>query len=81
MITLAAQLTDEGSLQKLCVEPISLGAAVLARYRVLSEVAETSIFPQEGAPHPALVSSQPAPSPRSGTPRSGYRGSDLVPWC
>ena len=35
---------------------------------LLSEVAETSIFPQEGAPHPTPVSSQQAPQPSIGHP-------------
>src|SRR5262245_21182844 len=45
---------------------------------LLSEVVNTSIFPQDGAPRPTMVSSRLATNPRSGTPRSGYRGSDLV---
>src|SRR5262249_30272964 len=47
---------------------------------LLSEDVETSIFPQDGAPRPTMVSSRLATTPRSATPRSGYRGSDLVHW-
>src|SRR5215813_7472311 len=37
-------------------------------------------FLRTGLPAPTMVSSRLATNPRSGTPRSGYRGSDLVPW-
>ena len=47
---------------------------------LLSEVAETSIFPQEGLPTPQWSPLNCVPSHRSGSPRSGYRGSDLVQW-
>src|SRR5262249_50683461 len=37
-------------------------------------------FLRTGLPAPTMVSSRLATNPRSGTPRSGYRGSDLVLW-
>src|SRR5262249_18090683 len=37
-------------------------------------------FLRTGLPAPTMVSSRLATNPRSGTPRSGYRGSDLVHW-
>src|SRR5262249_7139765 len=37
-------------------------------------------FLRTGLPAPTMVSSRLATNPRSGTPRSGYRGSDLVQW-
>ena len=48
---------------------------------LLSEVANTSIFSGRGSPprYHRPLNSLTAPSP-SGTPRSGYRGSDLVHW-
>src|SRR5215831_16171693 len=47
---------------------------------LLSEVLRPRSFLRTGLPAPTMVSSRLATNPRSGTPRSGYRGSDLVRW-
>src|SRR5215475_4476127 len=47
---------------------------------LLSEVLRPRSFLRTGLPAPTMVSSRLATNPRSGTPRSSYRGSDLVHW-
>jgi len=52
-------------------------APVLGRTRYIN----VSIFLRTRLPHPAIIRAlNKLPCPRSGTPRSGYRGSDLVLW-
>ena len=45
------------------------------------DISTSQIFLRTRLPHPAIIRAlNKLPCPRSGAPRSGYRGSDLVLW-